>query len=167
MPATLTDAALDGQPPPRDEGRRRSWVRSILLPALLVVIWFAAAGVGGPFFGRIDEVSSNDQASFLPASADATLVGQRFIDFVGDSQIPGIVIVTSDFPLDDPTLRELTDTVASLTDIDGSMAPHPCCLPRMASQHSRSFPCPRTLTSGTWSGPCATPCAKDYPMVWR
>lgn len=119
MPATVTDAARDGQPPPRDEGRRRSRVKSILLPALLVAIWFVAAGIGGPFFGRIDEVSSNDQASFLPASADATLVGERFIDFVGDSQIPGIVIVTSDTPLGDPTLQELTDTLAALTDIDG------------------------------------------------
>ncbi len=97
----------------------------ILLPALLVVVWFAAAGVGGPYFGRVDEVASNDQASFLPASADATLVGERFIDFVGDSQIPAIVIVNSDSALDETTLKSLADKVASLTDLDGVDATSP------------------------------------------
>ncbi|MGV8845742.1 MMPL family transporter [Tessaracoccus sp.] len=98
--------------------RPRSIIR-ILLPAILVVIWFAAAGVGGPYFGRIDEVASNDQASFLPANADATLVGSRFIDFVGDSQIPAIIIVDSDTKLNETTLASLSDTVASLTDLEG------------------------------------------------
>ena len=47
------------------------WLRW-LIPVLLVLIWLAVAGVGGPTFGRLEEVSSNDQASFLPAGAEAT-----------------------------------------------------------------------------------------------
>ena len=42
------------------------WLRW-LVPVLLVITWLAIAGIGGPTFGRLDEVSSNDQASFLPA----------------------------------------------------------------------------------------------------
>lgn len=98
---------------------RPSRVLRILLPALLVLSWLTAAAVGGPYFGRIDEVSSNDQASFLPASADATLVGERFVDFVGDTQIPAIVIVASDSALDESTLASLSEKVAAIADIEG------------------------------------------------
>ena len=103
---------------PTDRPRPGRLLR-ILLPGLLVVVWFALAGVGGPYFGRIDEVSSNDQASFLPANADATRVGERFIDFVGDSQIPAIIIVDSNAPLGEETLKSLSEKVASLTELDG------------------------------------------------
>ena len=41
------------------------WLRW-LVPVLLVLTWLAVAGIGGPTFGRLSEVSSNDQASFLP-----------------------------------------------------------------------------------------------------
>ena len=37
--------------------------------ALLISAWVAAAGLGGPLFGKVDEVSTNDQTSFLPESA--------------------------------------------------------------------------------------------------
>jgi len=47
------------------------WLRW-LVPAVLVIAWLAIAGIGGPTFGRLGEVSSNDQASFLPAGAEAT-----------------------------------------------------------------------------------------------
>ena len=47
------------------------WLRW-LVPVVLVMAWLAIAGVGGPTFGRLSEVSSNDQASFLPAGAEAT-----------------------------------------------------------------------------------------------
>ena len=40
----------------------------------IIVAWLAVAGIGGPYFGRIDEVSSNDLATFLPANADSTRV---------------------------------------------------------------------------------------------
>ncbi|MEO7589119.1 MAG: MMPL family transporter [Arachnia sp.] len=119
MTATDLRPAADQHSPDEHKRSRGSRILRILLPAFLVVIWFAAAGVGGPYFGRIDEVASNDQASFLPANADATKVGERFIDFVGDSQIPAIVIVDSTSPLDDATLKTLSDKVGSLSDLTG------------------------------------------------
>ncbi len=51
---------------PQHSARVPFWLRW-LIPVLLVLTWLAVAGVGGPTFGRLDEVSSNDQASFLPA----------------------------------------------------------------------------------------------------
>ena len=58
------------------------WLR-MLLPALVVVAWLAAAGLGGPTFGKLSDVSTNDQAGFLPASAESTTAGEwqeRFRD---------------------------------------------------------------------------------------
>ena len=63
----------------------------ILLPALLIIGWLAAGAVGGPYFGRISEVSSTDQASFLPASAEATEVSELIPEFSGSDDIPAIV----------------------------------------------------------------------------
>ena len=119
MSATNPGEGDAQQPSSTTRNPRLPRILRILLPALLVLVWFAAAGVGGPYFGRVDEVASNDQASFLPASADATLVGERFVDFVGDSQIPAIVIVDSDSALDEVTLKSLSDKVSSLPDLEG------------------------------------------------
>ncbi len=58
----------------------------------LTIAWIAVAGIGGPYFGRISEVSVNDQASYLPSSAESTQVQKRFTDFFGDSTIPAVVV---------------------------------------------------------------------------
>ncbi len=119
MAATSTRGAPDTRREVTADPGRPSRLLRILIPSLLVVIWFAVAGVGGPYFGRVDEVASNDQASFLPESADATQVSGRFIDFVGDSQIPAIVIFDADTPFDDASLSLLSDTVNRLADLQG------------------------------------------------
>ncbi|NUW42575.1 MMPL family transporter [Nonomuraea rhodomycinica] len=67
-----------------------------LVPALLVLAWLAAGGATGPFAGRLTEVSTNDQAAFLPESAESTRVLEvqdRFRE--GETQ-PLIVVWTSD-----------------------------------------------------------------------
>ena len=67
-------------PPPSPEAvhtHRRPVPRTprplrMLLPALLILGWLVAAGIGGPYFGRVDEVSSNDRTAYLPDSSAAT-----------------------------------------------------------------------------------------------
>ncbi len=56
------------------------------------MVWLAVAGLGGPYFGRISEVSVNDQSSYLPNSAESTQVQKRLTDFFGDSTIPAVVV---------------------------------------------------------------------------
>ncbi|GAA3159769.1 MMPL family transporter [Nonomuraea roseoviolacea subsp. carminata] len=63
---------------------------------MLVLAWLAAGGGTGPFAGRLTEVSTNDQAAFLPRSAESTRVLEvqdRFRE--GEAQ-PLIVVWTSD-----------------------------------------------------------------------
>ncbi|WP_285247947.1 efflux RND transporter permease subunit [Pseudarthrobacter sp. efr-133-R2A-89] len=68
------------------------WLRW-LIPLVLVVTWLGLAGVGGPTFGRLDEVSSNDQASFLPASAEATEAQDWQAKFRDSDEVPGIIVI--------------------------------------------------------------------------
>ncbi|QSZ52643.1 MMPL family transporter [Paenarthrobacter sp. AT5] len=71
------------------------WLRW-LVPVVLVITWLGIAGIGGPTFGRISEVSSNDQASFLPASAEATAAAEWQAKFRDSEEIPGVVIIEND-----------------------------------------------------------------------
>ena len=65
----------------------------IVIPAVVIVVWLGIASVGGPFFGKIGEVSTTDQTSFLPASADATAVQAAIGDFSASTGAPAIVVL--------------------------------------------------------------------------
>ena len=91
----------------------------IVIPIVLIVVWLVGAGIGGPYFGRVSEVAQNDQSTFLPSSAEATLVGQRYLDFVGRESVPAIAIFTSDTKLDEATTARLGELTQSLGGRDG------------------------------------------------
>lgn len=80
---------------PRSTLRLTIWLRW-LVPVLLVVTWLAVAGIGGPTFGRLGEVSSNDQASFLPAGAEATEAQDWQAKFRDSSEIPAVIVIEND-----------------------------------------------------------------------
>ena len=90
----------------------------ILLPALLILGWVIAAAIGGPYFGRVDEGSSNDQAAYLPDSADATAVSERAADFTGSESIPAIIVITSPEELDEEATAAVDETTEALAEID-------------------------------------------------
>ncbi|GAB3384622.1 efflux RND transporter permease subunit [Humibacter soli] len=94
------------------------WIR-IVLPTLLILVWLTLAGIGGPYFGRVDEVSSNDQASYLPASADATKVADLQSKFSGSSDVPAIVVFHRDGGLTDQDIADITSDAKSLAKLDG------------------------------------------------
>ncbi|UOR02537.1 MMPL family transporter [Leucobacter allii] len=107
MPQTATE---------RTTGRR--WLR-VLLPALLVIVWLAGAGMGGPLFGKVDEVSSNDQTAYLPSSAEATEVQESLGGFLGDDSLPAVVVFSSDEELDAAQLDALGTAAADAADLEG------------------------------------------------
>ncbi|NEM91021.1 MMPL family transporter [Galbitalea soli] len=71
-------------------------VLRVVIPAVLILAWFAVGGVGGPYFGKISEVSSNDATSFLPASSDATTVQNAQAAFQEKKAIPAVVVFARD-----------------------------------------------------------------------
>lgn len=112
---------------PHHEARRgpSRWLR-IGIPVLLALIWLAAGSIGGPYFGKVDEVSSNDRSTFLPESADATKVNERLADFLGEESIPAVVVVTGDGALTDDDIAEVqsvVDEIAALDAVAGDVSP--------------------------------------------
>ena len=81
--------------PAKRTGRVPTWLR-VLIPTVLILIWFALFGAGGAAFGTISDVQQNDQASFLPASAEATEVNELQDGFRDSENVPAIVIVATD-----------------------------------------------------------------------
>lgn len=90
-----------------------------VIPALLILGWLALAGFGGPTFGKISDVSTNDQASFLPASAESTQVSALIPEFAGSDDIPAIIIAARDGGLTDDDLDYLDGVVELLPDYEG------------------------------------------------
>ncbi len=91
------------------------WLR-IGIPVLLVLIWLVGGSIGGPYFGKVDEVATNDQSSFLPSSAESTQIQQRLAEFTGGESIPAVVVVTGEGKL---TAAQLTEIDALTTTISG------------------------------------------------
>ncbi|MDQ0689176.1 RND superfamily putative drug exporter [Arthrobacter sp. W4I7] len=94
------------------------WLRW-LVPVILVLAWLALAGVGGPTFGRLDEVSSNDQASFLPASAEATAAQDWQAKFRDSDEVPGVIVLEADETL---SAVQLGGIASLRTDLEGLQA---------------------------------------------
>ena len=95
------------------------WLR-VLIPSSLFIIWFALAGIGGPYFGKISDVASNDQSTFLPQSAESTQVQNEITKFRETKTIPAILVFSDDGKVIAPsTIADVKQAVAPLTELDG------------------------------------------------
>ncbi|MDN6679102.1 MAG: efflux RND transporter permease subunit, partial [Yaniella sp.] len=103
------DAARAGAP---------KWLR-VLLPAVLILVWLTAAGIGGPYFGKVNEVSSNDPTTFLPESADATQVQELQGEFTESDSLPAVTVFASETEITDDQLEEISQILETLPDIQG------------------------------------------------
>ncbi|MBO0595340.1 MMPL family transporter [Nesterenkonia sp. E16_7] len=106
----------------KSPGRSRpqpGWIR-ILIPAILVLVWLGVTAVGGQTFGKVAEVTTNDQTTFLPADAESTRaleVGEGFSD---DDSIPATLIgEPASGEVDDQALGELETLVGQINELDG------------------------------------------------
>jgi len=120
----------------------------VVLPALVIVAWLAVASVGGPYFGKISEVSTNDQTSFLPASADATRVQERAGEFRQESGAPAIVVLSKDGGLSASDLRAADDLATTLGDRDDVQAVSPA----IPSEDGEAVEIVATLTTDAETG---------------
>ena len=109
----------------RSDRQPTRWLR-IGIPVLLVLVWLIGGSVGGPYFGKVDEVATNDQSSFLPESADATQVSERLPDFLGSDTIPAVVVVTGESALTDDdvaAIQTLSDDIAGIDGVQEGVSP--------------------------------------------
>lgn len=87
--------------------RALSRPRVRVLAGIILVLWFALAGVGGPLVGQLSSVQNNDQASFLPQSAESTRVAEQLPGFNADATLPLILTVEGEGGLSPAALGEL------------------------------------------------------------
>jgi RND superfamily putative drug exporter len=92
--------------------RRTRLLRSIGV-GLVLLIWFGLSGVGGPLVGRLSEVQKNDNASFLPKSAESTEVNRLVTKFTSTDSLPYFVVIER------PAGLKPTDAAAVKTFIAG------------------------------------------------
>jgi len=82
------DTATENKP-------KRKGRKSYLLAIAVAVAWLVIGGIAGPISGKLSEVQKNDNASFLPASAESTKVADEQAKFNETKTLPALVIITS------------------------------------------------------------------------
>ncbi|WP_030762691.1 MMPL family transporter [Streptomyces griseus] len=101
---------------------------SRLLPLLVLVVWLAIGGGLGPYAGKLGEVATNDQAAFLPRSAESTQVLKAQEAFRQEETLPALVVWTADGGgrLDPAVREDASRALASLKGAEGVVgAPSP------------------------------------------
>ena len=58
----------------------------------LFVLWLLVAGFAGPYSGRLADVQTNDNAAFLPKTAESTEVNDLQRRFIDQETTPGIIV---------------------------------------------------------------------------
>ncbi|KLI98784.1 MMPL family transporter [Streptomyces sp. KE1] len=99
---------------------RKGRTARILVPLVLLIAWLGVGGTLGPYAGKLGEVATNDQAAFLPQSAESTRVSEEQKAFSADEALPALVVWTAKdggrLPAD--AREAATGTLASLADAD-------------------------------------------------
>ncbi|MBX9426539.1 MULTISPECIES: MMPL family transporter [Streptomyces] len=103
----------------------------LLLPLTLLIAWLAVGGGLGPFAGRLGEVATNDQAAFLPRSAESTRVVEEQKAFRRAESVPAIVVWTArdGGPLAADAAPAATRALATLAGGEGIAGPPSPALP--------------------------------------
>ncbi|GAA3208192.1 MMPL family transporter [Actinocorallia longicatena] len=115
--------------------RSRRWTLW-LIAAAVALIWLGIGGGLGPYAGKLGEVSTNDQASFLPESAESTRVLDAEQAFDQDETLPAIVVWTADGRVSDAQREAATLALASLRGAPGVLGEP---TPAVASKDGRAL----------------------------
>ena len=75
------------------KGRKPLW-----LAIVMIIAWLGISSVAGPTFGKLSTVQENDNAAFLPDSAESTLASKITIKFSDsdNDQIPTLLLFLGD-----------------------------------------------------------------------
>lgn len=96
------------------EMRGKPWI----LPLIVVVAWLFVGGPLGSFSGKLAEVQENDNAAFLPETAESTRALDILTRFADEEAIPTTVVATRGSGLTKADNRVLQQYVKELGDVD-------------------------------------------------
>ncbi|MFF4299265.1 MMPL family transporter [Streptomyces vinaceus] len=100
------------------------WLRR-LVPLALLVVWLGIGGALGPYAGKLGEVATNDQAAFLPQSAESTEALAARKAFERSESVPAIIVwqARDGETVTDAQQQEATRAVAALAGQRGVAGP--------------------------------------------
>lgn len=111
----------------------------IFIPLVLIALWLTGAAIGGPYFGKVEEVSSNDQTSYLPESAEATQVQKLLPEFNDSDIIPAVAVFVSGAGDISGDLRSINDALTKVTEtVEGIESTSPV-IPSEDGQAAQAF----------------------------
>lgn len=99
-----------------------------ILPLAVVLLWLFVGGPLGSFAGRLSEVQQNDNAAFLPQTAESTQVLNTFLEFTGQEDTPATVVFERPTGLtegDRATIAGYRDDMAEVEYVDSARVGQP------------------------------------------
>lgn len=93
-----------------------------IVPAVVVLIWLAIGGTGGPFFGKLSEVQSQSAEDFLPATAESTRVRELQRQAADQTGIPAVILFVDENGIEaeqQSALQALVEPVGELAGVSG------------------------------------------------
>ena len=132
MPDTTVEPSTEPAPPRhrrRRTSRGISWRRA-LVPGLIVLLgFFVVAPVAGTLSSKLSSVTENDQAAFLPDSAESTRSLALETQFAGAQDIPALVVWERAGGLSEDDLDAVADAAQRLTAVEGVAGPASSLIP--------------------------------------
>ncbi len=108
--------AMTTEPTHRSGGRRsRRWI----LPLAVVLLWIFVGGPLGSFAGRLAEVQENDNAAFLPQTAESTQVLDAFLEFTGDESTPATAVFEREGGLTEEDRSAIAGYAEEMAQVEG------------------------------------------------
>lgn len=110
------------QSPPRQSSRTG---KLVALSVIIIAVWLGIAAVGGPQFGNLSNVATNDQSSFLPRSSESARVQEKIKAFGDQDRLPAIIVVeqSDGTPLDIPALSPVAQQLRDAAGGDDDASP--------------------------------------------
>ena len=99
-------------------GRRGRGIATLVAVAV-VLGWLVVGGVAGPYSGKLGDVATNDNASFLPTDAEATRAQNLAAGFVEKETTPALVVYERTSGITDADRQRAAADVARFGEIQG------------------------------------------------
>ena len=109
--------SMSGPPAGDDTRPRRGW--PVFTVVAIAIVAFFLGGLGGSFQGKLAEIQKNDNASYLPASAESTVVANETAKFLKVETIPGSVVFQRDGGLTDADKAAIDRARLSMASVEG------------------------------------------------
>jgi RND superfamily putative drug exporter len=91
----------------------------VLIPLLIILVWLVISSIGGPIFGKINNVSNNNESAFLPKSSQSTTVSKLQLKFEKSNSIPAIILYIASTKLSSSDISYFKTIIVNISSIKG------------------------------------------------